>query len=162
MKKATAKNKCSYYFSFIRTMENNAPSLFFSVCWVDQHAVKGDSSQPLPFFSLHARKCVWRQKRKEAIGRTHPGVKFTHDCWRPSSAPSLPQVLVYTPPPQFSCQRPSCCNVMCWHCGSRWESQHWLLVQWAPRGVLFPWKSTKLQSQTSSHAPITHLLENII
>lgn len=78
------------------------PHHFQFVClcvrWaVDQHAGKGDSSQPLPFFSFHARKCAWRRKRMEGIGRTHPGVKFTHDCWRPSSAPPAPSPIVFIP-----------------------------------------------------------------
>lgn len=40
---------------------------------------------------------------------------------------------------------------MCWHCGSRWESQHWLMVQWAPRGVFI---SLKIHKAAVTNRPL--------
>lgn len=60
MKKAIAEKEVFLLFFFHKNNREQCSQLV-SLCvrWaVDQHAVKGDSSQPLPFFSLHARKCV--------------------------------------------------------------------------------------------------------
>lgn len=154
MKVATAKKEVFLLFFFHKNNGKQRSQLFFlCVRWaVDQHAVKGDSSHPLPFFSLHARKCAWRQKRKRrnwensSRRQIHPWLLKAIVCPLPAPSPSL-----HLPPPQFPCQRPSCCHVMCWHCGSRWESQHWLMVQWAPRGVFI---SLKIHKAAVTNRPL--------
>lgn len=163
MKKAIAEKELFLLFFFHKNNREQCSQLV-SLCvrWaVDQHAVKGDSSQPLPFFSLHARKCAWRRKRKEGIGRTHPGVKFTHDCWRPLSAPSLPQDLVYTSPISLSTAILLSCNVLALWVQMRISASAYGTVS-TTGGLYLPENPQCCSHEPSSRAPITHLLGNII
>ncbi len=155
MKEATAKKEVFLLFFFHKNNGKQRSQLFFSLCALGCRSTCGQRW----FFSSTALLLPPREevcmKAEEERGnwenssrrQIHPWLLKAIVCPLPAPSPSLH----LPPPPQFPCQRPSCCHVMCWHCGSRWESQHWLMVQWAPRGVFI---SLKIHKAAVTNRPL--------